>query len=109
MKKTEHLTKENFFNEMFSTYPKACKLFCDWIDEYKKLVNWDGLFLNGSPAAKQIKFHDVPYEFQQGIWIRFAEETLNDHFEQPEYFYTGDLEEDIKEVFQSLENLLSIK
>ena len=37
------------------------------------------------------------------IWIRFAEETLDHLFEQPEYSYCGDLEEDIKTVFKEIE------
>jgi hypothetical protein len=38
------LTKENFFNGMIEKYPKAMNHFCEWIDNYKKAVDWDGLF-----------------------------------------------------------------
>ena len=102
---------------MMEKYPKATKKFCDWIDEYKKAVNWNKLF-NDSYSQSNIKrapngeicsidfsapkFHEIPYEMQVGIWITFAEDTLDHLFEQPEYSYCGDLEEDIKTVFKEL-------
>lgn len=107
------LTKENFFNEMMEQYPNAMKLFCEWIDEYKKTINWNKLF-NDSYSRTNVqrasngeichidfsapKFHEIPYDMQVGIWIGFA------MFEQPEYSYCGDLEEDIKTVFKEIEN-----
>lgn len=123
MKLTENLTKENFFNEMMELYPLAMKLFCNWVDEYKKAVNWNVLFNNGKeknygvnlnqlPNSKtgrydhDIKFHDLPYAMQQGIWIEFVGQTLHHYFEQPEYQYSMDLEEDIKTVFKELEHEL---
>lgn len=118
MKLNATLTKENFWNEVFLQYPKATKLFCNWVDEYKKAVNWNLLFNetyggdcgNGScgmpDAVKAPKFHDLPYAFQQGIWIEFVNQTLEGLFEQPEYVYSNDLEEDIKSVLNSLELLI---
>lgn len=104
------LTKENFWNEIYSKYPNATKLFCDWIDEYKKAVNWQVLF---NPHFKVVeettqihstpKFHDLPHAIQQGIWIEFANDILNEYFEQPEYQYCMDLEEDIELVLSELE------
>jgi hypothetical protein len=99
----ETLTKENFWNEVMATYPNATKLFCDWIDEYKKEIEWDYLFANGIINRKPIKFHDIPHAMQQGIWIEFVEQTLHQYFEQPEYEYSGDLEEDIKTVLGEIE------
>lgn len=110
MNLTEGLTKENFFNEMMILYPKAMAEFCSWIDDYKKVVNWDKLFPNPykDPRIKNpLKFHNLPYAMQQGIWIEFVGQTLHKYFEQPEYQYCGDLEEDIKIVFSEIEPLIN--
>jgi hypothetical protein len=66
MKIIQNLTKENFWNRMMEQYPNATKKFCDWIDEYKVSVNWAILF------GAKIKFHDLPYEMQVGIWFSYA-------------------------------------
>ncbi len=62
------LDKENFFNEIEKVYPSACKLFCDWIDDFKKSVNWNELFnqdnsVGGNPVdkPKAPKFHEIPF------------------------------------------------
>jgi hypothetical protein len=107
------LNKENFWNGMMVKFPKATKLFCEWIDQYKKAVSWDNLFNNYSPASPtddehmhMVKFHDIPYAMQQGIWIEFVMQTLHKYFEQPEYNYSLDLEQDIKTFFSEIEDLL---
>jgi len=83
MKLKESLTKENFWNEMQEKFPKAMKVFCDWIDEYKKEVKWNKLFSYAehdtdfpkpSPYPAFIKFHDIPYAMQLGIWIEFCKQ-----------------------------------
>jgi hypothetical protein len=61
----ENLTKENFFNEMQKKYPKAMDIFCKWIDEYKKRVEWDC----------PLKYHDLPLAMQAGIWSVFILEN----------------------------------
>lgn len=75
MKLPNGLTKDNCFDELMQKYPKAMKIFCNWIDEYKKEVQWDNLFGNytatGDIGLDSIKFHDIPYDMQVGIWIRF--------------------------------------
>jgi len=114
---TENLTKENFWNERMQQHPKATNLFCQWIDDYKKAVNWNVLFNHG--AMKYIagppldyekvsapKFHDLPYGMQQGIWIEFTTHILDKFYEQPEYQYSGDLAEDVNTVFSELEPLI---
>lgn len=71
----ENLTKENFWNELQEKYPYGMKIFCDWIDEYKKANDWDSLF----PITKRkkhwmdIKFHHLPLAMQIGIWLEFAQ------------------------------------
>jgi hypothetical protein len=60
-----NLTKENFFNALRTKCPEAVDEFCKWIDEYKKDNNWVKLF------GPDIKFHDLPFEMQQGIIARF--------------------------------------
>lgn len=61
----DKLSKENYWNEMQAKYPEAVQIFCDWIDKYKEKVGWASLFQDG------IKFHDLPFEFQNGIIARF--------------------------------------
>ncbi len=106
----ETLTKENFWNQIYIDYPKACKLFCNWIDEYKKAVDWNDLFnddiTNLADGYKVPKFHEIPHAMQQGIWIEFVNQNLDNYFEQPEYSYCLDLREDIKIVFSEIEPLI---
>ena len=66
----ENLNKENFWNELFTKYPKGVQVFCDWIDEYKKRNHWDRLF-NGGYEMESPKFHDLPIAMQKGILIEF--------------------------------------
>lgn len=102
------LTKENFWNITMEKYPNATKEFCKWVDDYKKAANWQKVInWNNFPNASLPKFHDLPYAMQQGIWIDFANEILDELFEQPEYTYNGDLEEDIKTVFSEIEGIIA--
>lgn len=108
------LTKENFWNEIEVRFPKSTKLFLKWIDVYKQKTEWNKLFNSDSEYqnaegknAAAPKFHEISYEMQQGIWISFAHETLNNIFEQPEYNYCFDLAEDIKQVFSEIEVCIS--
>lgn len=73
----ESLTKEKFWNGLEEKYPKGMEVFKNWIDEYKKKVNWEHLFNYGFPCyAKQgwhnPKYHDLPIAMQIGIWIEFS-------------------------------------
>lgn len=70
---TESLTLENFWNELKARYPEGLKIFTDWIDEYKKTVDWDKLFNGrGYPIVVLApKYHELPYAFQLGIWLEF--------------------------------------
>lgn len=75
--KTENLNKENFWNQLMEENPLSVKLFCDWMDEYKKIVGWDKLFNDEFRETEVLriyeepKFHDIPYEMQIGILIKF--------------------------------------
>jgi hypothetical protein len=109
------LTKENFWNEMMEKYPKATKAFCEWIDEYKKAVEWDELFANigrlneDVPGGfrKKVKFHDIPYAMQYGIWMEFCRQTSHQYFEQGEHpSATIDLAEDVKSVLSEIDELI---
>lgn len=78
-----NLNKENFFDAMSEKYPKAMYNFCNWIDGYKAENNWDRLFNAGklNPGGETLvthapKFHDLPYEMQFGILIRYCTETF---------------------------------
>lgn len=92
-----NLTKENFWNAMMEKYPTAMKLFCTFVDQYKKEVGWEKLFnatappgsstkyIGGTDPVKENapivihelfpapKFHDLPLEMQMGIWDRFVQ------------------------------------
>jgi len=77
MKVQESLTKDNFWNELTKSYPLGTKVFYDWIDEYKKAVNWQDLFrdhLNADAKFSSPKFHNLPHAMQLGIWIFFLDE-----------------------------------
>lgn len=80
----QNLSKENFWDELHAKYPDGVDLFCKWIDEYKKEVNWNLLFNSDSEYqntkgknALAPKFHDLPYEMQIGIIDRFQTEIFN--------------------------------
>lgn len=66
----ENLNKENFWNALHDQYPEAVERFCKWIDDYKKEVGWSDLFQGQ-------KFHDIPFEMQNGIIARFELELFN--------------------------------
>lgn len=83
----ENLNKENFFNEVEALCPMAMEYFKRWIDEYKKEVGWSALFgesqsqlkpKNGIKVGRIApKFHDLPFEMQNGIIARFELELFN--------------------------------
>jgi len=62
------LTKTNFWDDLYKAYPRGTQVFCDWIDEYKKAVSWNTYF------APHVKFHDLPHDFQLGVWLFFLED-----------------------------------
>lgn len=81
-KTPENLNKENLFNELFSAFPATALKFHAWIDDYKEEVKWDSLFNShlvkrgfndsGSPYRVQApKFHELPFDMQKGILLRF--------------------------------------
>lgn len=74
MEVKKSLTKENFWDDLMLKYPQAVKEFCNWIDDYKRSVNWTSFI----PEAK---YHDLPFEFQLGIWFRYMEEEAPCYFE----------------------------
>ena len=74
----EGLTKENFFNLMSDNYPFGMRLFTEWIDEQKKILDWNKIFNSDSEwqdcigkNAPAPKFHDLPFELQFGMLSMF--------------------------------------
>jgi hypothetical protein len=74
-----NLNKENFFDLMDEKYPLGMIMFQRYVDNYKKQVNWDKLFNSDSDYqnsegknAVAPKFHDLPYELQIGLLLKFA-------------------------------------
>lgn len=96
------LTKENFLDEIAIKYPVAFKKFSEWIDEYKIEVEWDDLFNrpNGVPHLG-VKYHDLPYGLQLGIWIEFASDFSVCGYEVD--FIDYDMKEDVNSLFQVLQ------
>lgn len=106
------LTKENFWNGMNEKYPLAMRVFCDWIDKYKKAVEWDNLFndslficyLAWEPfpqvkLSKSPKFHEIPGAMQLGIWIEFVRDQGGCSWEIDDMF-SFDLSEEIEHYFR---------
>jgi hypothetical protein len=79
----ENLTKENFWNGLYESYPVEMKRFCDWVDEYKLRVHWSDLFGNINFKRKHywadIKFHHLPIAMQIGIFIQYVYENKNEY------------------------------
>lgn len=74
----EKLTKENFWNDLYAQYPGEMKKFCDWIDDYKKRVDWQKLFFTPHAThSRDIKYHDLPIAMQIGIFLQYVAETEN--------------------------------
>lgn len=91
----ESLTKENFWNEIIQQYPNASKLFLEWINEYKKESDWNRIL------GSKVKFHDLPYAMQVGIWLEYLCNRGGCQFEI-EDFFQFDLRTDIEETFKNL-------
>lgn len=77
----ENLNYKNYWNELFAKYPDSVTIFCNWIDAYKRLNDWKGLFNSDSnwqdaegKNAPAPKFHEIPLAMQVGILIEFISE-----------------------------------
>jgi hypothetical protein len=76
----ECLTKENFWNNLMQSNPEELEKFCQWIDEYKKGVNWSKLFNYGPPHYATAgwhnpKYHDLPLAIQKGIFLEYIQRS----------------------------------
>lgn len=92
----DNLNKENFWNDLMKEYPGAVEHFCNWIDAYKKEVEWDKVF------GPNVKFHDIPLEMQNGIIARFELEKFNG---KPDADYVLCLLPDqVRNLFKDLQN-----
>ncbi len=98
----ENLNKISFWDSLHKTYPDAVNRFIEWLNEYKKEVSWEVLFLNCAKTdfeRKEIKFHDIPIEMQFGILIRFNQEVCKDAC-QLNYSKSMDLQ--VTQIFSNL-------
>lgn len=96
----QNLNKENFWNDLHDAYPEAVEHFCRWIDNYKKEVGWSLLF------SEDIKFHDLPFEMQNGIIARFELELFNNkQGKGPEVYLkiAEDYKQQLKNLFADLQ------
>ena len=101
----ENLNKENFFNVAERTYPYAITVFKNWIDKYKKENNWYSLFA-GTTVYRTggiPEFHDLPFDMQSGIFMRFAADQMKGKKEE---FYIGESEMMglVTQLFNAIEN-----
>ena len=68
----KYLTKENFWDELYNSFPHSTEQFARWVDEYKKENNWRGLF---NWSGRQLpKFHELPIGMQIGVIFQFFRE-----------------------------------
>lgn len=70
--------KQDFWIELEKQYPQGVKVFNEFLDEYKKSVNWQDLFrdhLNSDAKFSSPKFYDLPHAMQLGIWLFFLDKT----------------------------------
>lgn len=72
----------DFWEILKNDHPKTFDHFSKWIDQYKKENDWDALFYNGNidkpgpfgqelSYKRDIKFHDLPIDMQNGIIARY--------------------------------------
>jgi hypothetical protein len=106
----QNLNLENFFDRVKVKYPNTMQQFCDWIDKYKKEVNWDKLFGNDIDPVRlvynehKIKFHHLPIEMQMGILYRWAGETLYGNSSEIEEIEFDELSELVESCMNSFEH-----
>jgi hypothetical protein len=92
----QSLNKQNFWNDLHEQFPKSVDMFCKWIDDYKKGVQWDHMFRRQTYTDHQsetstildfriAKFHDLPIAMQIGIIFQFTVEVS--HAERISLFY----------------------
>ncbi len=105
----DNLNKHNFWDILYKECPKTMNVFCSFIDNYKMEVQWNLIFSD----HLSLKFHDIPFEMQLGIILRFFNDTTNvqvkctnivdkkliifmlcDLFEQCETFYLSFMSKD---------------
>lgn len=105
----ENLTKEYFWNPLMIKCPDSVKEFCQWIDEYKKSVDWDELFGNNAPLKirswAKIKFHDIPGPMQFGILLHYFRERGGCYFEVD--IFNDDWKEVIEQEFERLQRMIT--
>ncbi len=95
----DNLNKENYFDDLTEKYPYAMLNFLSWIDEYKKAINWRRLFnprfrterisghgFTALDKEYEPKFHDLPYEMQFGIMLKFVTDKFEEEgIDAPEF------------------------
>lgn len=68
---TQSLNLE-FWDKLKEKYPHAMKDFSEWIDQYKRDVNWNWIFNETHSTSANIpKYHDLPDAMQFGIFQEY--------------------------------------
>lgn len=75
------LTKDNFFDKLKPEHPIGVATFDKWIDDYKVAVEWNRIFKCHQDVYNKVvcdvKFHDLPYAMQFGIFVEFAMQMVD--------------------------------
>jgi hypothetical protein len=107
----DNLNKENFWDALHDQYPEAVEHFCKWIDDYKREVGWDILFGGENVAPKNIpKFHDIPFDMQNGILARYELELFNNGHGRGKEIYQDiklKFKDQIKNLFADLQSQIT--
>lgn len=102
MKRYDNIHKKNVFtDELEQQAPLAFAAFCKWIDDYKKAHDWAKL------VAPGIKFHDLPYEMQGGIFQRFLVEMSEGADTFREKYAIGAMQKQMKDALCFLNDKLA--
>ena len=120
----DNLSKENTWNAIEQESPIAFAHFMAWLDEYKKSVNWRGLFNGGINyndyghgleiievnlcVTKAPKFHDLPMEMQIGIMMKYLEDSIPEA-EAGFANLCKEMRNDMDDTFEFLNNRLEAK
>ncbi len=96
----ENLNRKNFFDALSKRAPLALNKFQEFIDGYKREINWQKLF-NTNFIDRNINFENLPFEMQIGILNKFFKEYAGSMLDEThegylQYFY--DLEKELNAI-----------
>jgi hypothetical protein len=102
----------DYFRVLKDKYPLGMQVFLDWIDEYKKAINWKSLFnaghstqpgLSNSKQTVAPKYHELPGAMQVGIFIEFMKQRGGCEYEVDLFVYS------LREEFENMAKMLQLE